>query len=251
MASGGDSFNPTMAGDWNTEDEVLLPAIFLEFSKLRQSCCNWWSDCGCVQMRLHLSKQQGAHVIWNRLEEKLKTCHRNITPPLRRSGISLHTVTTPTPFCLCRYLWRRKIVGATGVSTRDYTLIRLWDVHRCYPSTRQLLKDNGMWGSWVAQQFSSFFCHFVQNEEQSIWGLIDWEQHLHSEKGWTLELKLCSPMQVLLILANETSAQVGTTMLVIGLLTKCARQKNSTQTIKVVWSGWLGDLRCQLNNKYS
>lgn len=58
-------------------------------------------------------------------------------------------------------------------------------------------------------------------------------------------------MQVLLILANETSAQVGTTMLVIGLLTKRARQKNGTRIIKVVSSGRLGDLRRQLNNKYS
>lgn len=200
-------------------------------------------------MRLHSNKQQGAHVIWNIPEEKLKTRHPNITPPRRHSGILLHTVTTPTSFCLCRYLWRLKIVGATGV--RDYKLTRLWDVHWCYPSAWRLLKDNDMWGSWVAQQFTSFFCQFIRNEKQSIWGLIHWEQQLQSERGWTFELKLCSPTQVLLILANETSAQVGTTILVIGLLTKCARQKNGTRIIKAVSSGWLEDLRCQLNNKYS
>lgn len=224
---------------------------FLEFSKLKQSCHHWWSAWGCVQIRLHTSKQHGARVTWNTLEEKLKTCHPNITSLLCYSGIPLQTVTTPTSFCLCRYLQRQKIVGATGVSTRDYKHTRLWDVHWCYPSTWWLLKDDGMWGSWVAQQFSSFFCQFIWNEKQSIWRLTHWEQQLHSERGWTFELKPCSPTQALLILANETSAQVGTTMLVIGLLTKCARQKNGPRIIKVVSSGWLRDLRCQLNNKYS
>lgn len=220
---------------------------FLEFSELKQSCHHWWSAWGCVQIRLDMSKQQGARVIWNTLEEKLKTCHPNITPPLRHSGIPLQTVTTPTSFCLCLYLRRRKIAGATGVSTRDYKLTRLWDVHWCYPSSWRLLKDDGMWGSWVAQQFSSFFCQFIRNEKQSIWGLMHREQQLHEH----LQLKLCSPTQALLILANEISAQVGTTMLVIGLLTKCAGQKNGTRIIKAVSSGWLEDLRCQLNNEYS
>lgn len=207
---------------------------FLEFSKLKQSCHHWWSDWGCVRVRLHTSRQRGARVIWNTLEEKLKACHPNVTPPLRHSGIPLQTVTAPTSFCLCGYLRRRKIVGATGVSTRDDKLTRLWDVHWCYPSTWGLLKNDGMWGSWVAQQHWD-----TLRAAASLWERLN------------VKALQSHAMQVLLILANETSAQVGTTMLVIGLLTKRARQKNGTRIIKVVSSGRLGDLRCQLNNKYS